>query len=49
MQKSALQKMHIEFPEIFARMLQDEIWLLRKALHKKTELIIHLENEEREH
>ena len=25
MQKSALQKMHIEFPEIFTRMLADEM------------------------
>ena len=48
MQKSAVQKMYIEFPEIFTSMLQDEIPYLIHAMKEKTKLIIHLENEENE-
>ena len=48
MQKSAVQKMYIEFPEIFTEMLKDEIPWLILAMRKKAELIAHLENEENE-
>ena len=45
MQKSALQKMHIEFPEIFTRMLADEMQICIHAIDAKAKLIDYLEQE----
>ena len=44
MQKSALQKMYIEFPEIFTKMLADEIHVCIHAMRAKAKLIDYLEN-----
>ena len=48
MQKSALQKMFIEFPEIFTKMLADEMQMCIHAMKQKAKLIEFLEYAEKE-
>ena len=47
MQKSALQKMFIEFPEIFTKMLADEMQMCIHAMKQKAKLIEFLEYAEK--
>ena len=45
MQKSALQKMYIEFPEIFTKMLADEMKVCIQAMRQKALLLDFLESQ----